>query len=319
MRSWLLFLIIFLASCAPVTVTPPSVAMQSIEATQQAAADQAQLEAQAALATQQALETQMALSDELAELQLTAQALEIEQIRKAQQHTDELANLEEQRQELELQERAAGIPLTQVAYQATATAIVAESQERVSQQHQTEVMSTLLPVLLCVGGFTLIGASGYGLVIYLRAKVDRQRYVETSLGPVLLLPGGAWNNLDELEELSAPPQLIESHSEPRVWVSRGGVTAKSSPRAKKQLPVDDYALVRNFVRHASQCAGPMEQQFPHYSDMGWTSEKWQKAKNILQDAELVFSKDREGTWVNPQRYPNLGALSAAVHMQQVKL
>jgi len=319
MRKLIFALVFFLTGCASVTVTPQSVALQSISATQQAASEQAQLDAQAAVATQQALETQMALSGELTELQITAQALEIAQAQKEQQHANQLAELEKQRQELELQERTAGLPLTQVAYQATATAIVAESLERISQQRQTEVLSTLIPVLLCVGGFTLILTGGYGLVTVVRVWSDKKRVVETSMGPCLVLPMGNWQPLYELEDIPAAPLLENRRSEPQVWVSRGGVTASSRPGARKPPPSDEQTLVRNFLRRAAECAGPLEQQFPHYSDMGWTSEKWQRAKNILQGAELVFSKDREGTWVNPEHYPNLGALSAAVHMQQVKL
>lgn len=311
---------VMLAACAPgATQTPLTFEQQAVAATQQAIERQADLQAGAVMATQQALETQRAAKDASAMLQVTQQAFDLMAKQTAQSQDALLGELQITAQYLDNKQQAQDALITQMAGFATATAIAAESNERVSEQRRNEVLATLWPILLCVGGFTIIGVLAYGGYVLIRAKTDRIRYVETSLGPVFVLAtGGLMNPMQQIADVMSDEIIdVKPDPQPQSWASRGGVLSFSN-KAANDYGTDDYGLVMAFMRQAVR-KNPLAVQIPSREKMGWTSNPWQKAKGILEAADLVYAEDREGTYINQERYPNVGALYAALHMGKVNL
>lgn len=312
-------LIMVLSACTVDEVGTQSAARQAIQATQAALERQAELGAQAAVATQSALETQQAADRANAMIQTTMAALNMESQATQQAQTAEIQRLEITAQYLENQQREHEAVITQIAGYATATAIVAESAERISEQRQTEVLSTLIPILLCVGGFSAIGVSVYALIQFVQAQTDRKRYIETSLGPVYLLAGGmAGMQAPLLDVPSAEVDVPADHApNPMAWVSPSGSVVTSNRDADK-YGTDDRSLVLNLLQAAIRKNKPLSTQIPRFDKIGWTSNPWQRAKGILEQAGLVWS-DSSGTFVDLDIYPNIGALYAAIHMEKEQI
>lgn len=325
MRTLPLLLLMLLAACAP-TPAQPSAARQAIAATQQAVERQAEWAARAAVETQMALETQQVREQERAEIQVTAQAQALTSQQTQQAFDSALAELQLTSQYLQNQEGAVQVQLTQVAGWATTTAIVAESAERAarvqSEIQRQEITTTSLPVLLCL----LAGGSGsaliWGIVAVFQARRDviirRGSIIETAFGPVLV-DGRNGDmavmllNEPEIAKLPAPsPKPTTAPRPTQVWTSPAGGVAFS----RRGSDSADYRLVRDFLRNAAAAAGPLSTQFPRHDKMAWRSDRWQQAKNILEEADLVRSEARRGTYVNAERYPNIGALSAAIHARR---
>lgn len=308
------FVIWVLAACAPVQAAPQSAARQAIQATQAAMERQAELAAQAAVATQSALETQQAADQANAMIQVTSAALNMESQATQAAQAAEIQRLEITAQYLENQQIEHDAAITQIAGYATATAIVAESAERISQQRQVEVLATLIPILLCVGGFSGIGAAVYAVIQFVRAQTDRKRYIETSLGPVYLLAGGMAGMQAPLLDmpLADVDEPAQNTPRPAAWVSPSGAVVTSNRDADK-YGTDEHALVLNLLQAAIQKNKPLSTQIPRFDKIGWTSNPWQRAKGILEHAGLVWS-DSSGTYVDLDVYPNIGALYAAIHM-----
>ena len=296
----------------------PNPARLAIAATQTAMVMQADLWGYSAEATQQAMATQSAADAAQAELRVTEQAFGLQVTQTAQAFADAERVADLTATALAAEERAQQLAVMEVARQATATAITAAAAERVSQQQQAEVMANLMPALYCLGGGLLVGLTAWGLYEWIRVLVDRRRYVETSAGPVYLLSGGDAVDLGPVETPDPQPQPVTVRpvraAQTGVSISPGGVVATSGPRVRNPLgAVDEYTLVRRFLRNASAAAGAQSTKLPRYDAMGWHSKQWQRAVRILEEQGAVVAVPREGTYINTERYPTLGALTAAVY------
>ena len=185
---------------------------------------------------------------------------------------------------------ATGAALTQTPAVATAAAL---SSATTKQQALSYVVPLGVTFLFLSGGamIFLVGID-LGAWFIERDKMRQARYDSQFGFTTYDYDSGRWILQSPSDKYKRLPAI--NHYRPDVKVSPGGVTATSAPVTTVE------PLVREFLEAAARNAenGINDNKIPSWRNLpGWTSERWQRAVDVLKVNRIVDPRDRVGTFV----------------------
>ena len=291
----ILSLLLLLSSCA-VSPSDDPYAMRAqadaaIQATQRAAIQEARAATLEAASTKQASEAEIALLN--ARLDATARALSYVQTQAAstQQARDDQAT-----------QMAMAVIGTQtaVSYSATQTvvrlAVVAAQAKAERDQHTADFWANVLPVGIFI--LLIVCAVGAGIVLW-RLKDwmfewrDRKNSIyNTTIGPVVVLPDGSFQLLQDIYHSRMRPQLDAGQSDVQ-WIGKSTTISQ----IQRHEPDGITVQARRLLQLAIEQEGPATMKIPGWRAAGMTSDVWQRVIGALKFAGVVETQAGEGTFV----------------------
>ena len=267
----------------------------AIQATQRAAIQEARAATLEAASTKQAGEAEIALLN--ARLDATARALAYSETQSAatQQARDAQAT------QMTISDIGTQ---TAVARSATQTvvrlAVVAAQAKAERDQHTADFWANVLPVGIFI--LLIVCAVGGGIILW-RAKDwlfvwrDRKNSIyNTTIGPVVVLPDGSFQLLQEIYHNRMRPQLDAGPSDVQ-WISQ---SVTSSP-VKHDKPPDSLTdLAIRVVSLSVQQGDPGSDVILGHRELRMSSHTWQRGVGGLVDAGAAITEPGRGTYVGRQ-------------------
>ena len=292
----ILSLLLLLSSCA-VSPSDDPYAMRAqadaaIQATQRAAIQEARAATLEAASTKQASEAEIALLN--ARLDATARALSYVQTQAAstQQARDDQAT-----------QMAMAVIGTQtaVSYSATQTvvrlAVVAAQAKAERDQHTADFWANVLPVGIFI--LLIVCAVGAGIILW-RAKDwmfewrNRKNSIyNTTIGPVVVLPDGTFQLLQDIYHSRMRPLLDGGGSSDVQWIGKSTTISQ----IQRHEPDGITVQARRLLQLAIEQEGPATMKIPGWRAAGMTSDGWQRVIGALKFAGVVETQAGEGTFV----------------------